>query len=72
MRLIWFPEVLQDGFQRKYFVLESFEDGARKLRNYCNTITPPEIMDRFMNSAVPFPRGPGAQLSGQGRPREVV
>ena len=67
MRLIWFPEVLQDGFQRKYFVLESFEDGARKLRNYCNTITPPEIMDRFMNSAVPFPKGARSAAVGAGQ-----
>ena len=68
MRLVWttvWPA--QDGYQKKYFVLESFEDGARKLREYCATITPPELMDKFMNSAVPFPRGARSAAVGAGR-----
>lgn len=28
----------KDGYQSQYFVLESFEDGARKLREYCTTL----------------------------------
>ena len=52
---------MQDGYQKRYFVLESFEDGAAKLRDYCATITPPDVMDQFLNSAVPFPKGAAAR-----------
>jgi len=43
----------QDGYQKQYFVLKSFEDGAEKLREYCATITPPHIMALFSNKATP-------------------
>lgn len=42
--------LLQDGYQKKYFVLDTFEDGARKLREFCATITPPDVMERFMGT----------------------
>lgn len=41
--------VVQDGYQKQYSVLESFEDGAQKLREYCASITPPDVMERFIN-----------------------
>ena len=41
---------MQDGYQKKYFVLDSFEDGARKLRDFCATITPPDVMEQFMGT----------------------
>jgi hypothetical protein len=43
----------QDGYQTRYFVLESFQDGADKLREYCSTITPPHIMERFSRAPSP-------------------
>ncbi len=44
---------MQDGYQKRYFVLKSFKDGAEKLRNYCSEITPPDIVARFLNKATP-------------------
>lgn len=41
----------QDGYQKQYFVLESFAKGAQQLRDYCAKITPPEIMAQFMTPA---------------------
>jgi Biopterin-dependent aromatic amino acid hydroxylase len=32
----------KDGYQQRYFVLNSFEDGARKLKDYCRTLALPE------------------------------
>lgn len=32
----------KDGFQQRYFLLESFEDGAAKLRAYCDSLHLPE------------------------------
>ncbi|CAL8468777.1 g8318 [Coccomyxa elongata] len=43
----------KDGYQKRYFVLKSFEDGAQQLREYCSKITPPDIMARFLNKATP-------------------
>lgn len=42
---------MQDGYQQRYYVLKSFEQGAKQLRDYCAKITPPHIMERFMMSA---------------------
>jgi len=28
----------KDGYQKKYFVLESFDDGAERLRQYCEHV----------------------------------
>ena len=36
-----------EGFQNRYFVLESFEKGARQLHEYCESITPPHILQKF-------------------------
>ena len=36
----------QDGYQQQYFVLESFEDAAAKLKAYCKTLhlnIPPDV-----------------------------
>ncbi|KAK9823527.1 hypothetical protein WJX72_003415 [[Myrmecia] bisecta] len=33
----------KDGYQKRYFVLDSFEDGADKLRQYCQTIVQPQF-----------------------------
>ncbi len=33
---------MQDGYQKRYFVLESFEDGRRKLLDYARTLALPE------------------------------
>lgn len=41
----------KDGFQKRYFVLESFEDGAELLRAYCASITPPEILEAYMRES---------------------
>ena len=41
---------MQDGYQQRYYVLKSFEQGAQQLRDYCAKITPPDIMERFMTS----------------------
>jgi phenylalanine-4-hydroxylase len=43
----------KDGFQKRYFVLDSFQDGASKLREYCASITPPDIMEAYLGSAEP-------------------
>ena len=32
------PSPLMRRYQSQYFVLESFEDGASKLRDYCTTL----------------------------------
>jgi len=32
----------KDGFQKKYFVLDSFDDGARLLRDYARSLQLPE------------------------------
>ena len=37
----------KDGYQKGYFVLESFEKGAEQLHEYCRAITPPEVLERF-------------------------
>lgn len=37
----------KDGYQKGYFVLESFKEGLRQLREYCAAITPPEILEQF-------------------------
>jgi phenylalanine-4-hydroxylase len=34
----------KDGYQKRYFVLESFEDGAAKLRKYCDSIIDSEVL----------------------------
>ena len=34
----------KDGYQKRYFVLDSFEDGAAKLRQYCDSIIDPEVL----------------------------
>ena len=34
----------KDGYQKRYFVLDSFKDGARQLRDYCTSITSPELI----------------------------
>jgi hypothetical protein len=39
---------VQDGYQQRYYVLKSFEQGAQQLHDYCAKITPPDIMERFM------------------------
>ena len=31
----------KDGYQKRYFVLNSFEDGAQQLKDYCASITSP-------------------------------
>lgn len=41
----------KDGFQKRYFVLQSFEDGAKLLRAYCASITPPEILEAYMGNS---------------------
>ena len=36
----------KDGYQTRYFVLDSFEDGAAKLKAYCSTLhqnIPPDV-----------------------------
>jgi hypothetical protein len=38
----------QDGYQRAYFVLDSFEEGARQLRAYCSSITPPSVLAQYL------------------------
>ncbi len=36
----------KDGYQTRYFVLDSFEDGAAKLRAYCNSLQlPAEVLE---------------------------
>ena len=37
----------KDGYQKGYFVLDSFEKGAQQLHEYCRAITPPEVLQRF-------------------------
>lgn len=32
------PPLLQDGYQPRYFVLESLEEGAEQLKAYCRTL----------------------------------
>lgn len=34
----------KDGYQKRYFVLNSFEDGASRLRDYCASVTSPEVI----------------------------
>ena len=59
-RLHWlsFPGAApaQDGYQKAYYVLESFEDAVRQLRAYCDSITPPDILAQY---------APGKQLVEQ-------
>ena len=38
----------RDGYQKRYFVLESFEEGASKLKDYCTSITAPHLIEQFM------------------------
>ena len=40
----------KDGFQRRYFVLDSFEDGAEKLRAYCRSL--PQALPPNVRAAV--------------------
>lgn len=40
----------KDGFQKRYFVLDSFEAGAQQLRRYCTSITPPELLAEWTAS----------------------
>ena len=40
----------KDGYQKRYFVLNSFEDGARQLREYCTSITSPELIKQWQAS----------------------
>jgi phenylalanine-4-hydroxylase len=32
------PMSYKDGYQKRYFALESFEDGAKRLREYCEHV----------------------------------
>ena len=40
----------KEGFQKRYFVLDSFEGGARQLHEYCASITPPEVLEKFFDN----------------------
>ena len=40
--------LLQDGYQKAYFVLESFEEAVGQLRAYCKSITPPDIVEQYL------------------------
>lgn len=40
--------LLQDGYQKAYFVLESFEKAVGQLRAYCKSITPPDIVEQYL------------------------
>lgn len=34
----------KDGYQKHYFVLNSFQEGAKQLLDYCYSITDPEVV----------------------------
>lgn len=38
----------KDGYQKRYFVLDSFEKGAQQLRDYCMSITSPDLIKDWM------------------------
>lgn len=40
----------KDGYQKQYFVLSSFQEGAKQLLDYCLSITDPEVVKEHMNS----------------------
>jgi phenylalanine-4-hydroxylase len=35
----------KDGYQKRYFVLDSFQEGARQLHEYCAAVTPKEVLE---------------------------
>ena len=40
----------KDGYQKHYFVLDSFEKGAKQLLDYCYSITDPNIVQEHLKN----------------------
>lgn len=40
----------KDGYQKQYFVLNSFEDGAKQLLDYCLSITDPAVVKQHLKN----------------------
>ena len=40
----------KDGYQKQYFVLNSFQEGAKQLLDYCLSITDPEIVKQHLKN----------------------
>ena len=40
----------KDGYQKQYFVLNSFEEGAKQLLAYCLSITDPEVVKQHQHN----------------------
>ncbi|KAL3160002.1 hypothetical protein ABBQ38_010389 [Trebouxia sp. C0009 RCD-2024] len=40
----------KDGYQKQYFVLNSFQEGAKQLLDYCLSITDPEVVKEHMKN----------------------
>lgn len=40
----------KDGYQKQYFVLNSFQEGAKQLLDYCLTITDPALVKQHLQN----------------------
>lgn len=40
----------KDGYQKQYFVLNSFQEGAKQLLDYCLSITDPEVVKQHLEN----------------------
>lgn len=40
----------KDGYQKQYFVLNSFQEGAQQLLDYCFSITDPETVKQHLKN----------------------
>ena len=40
----------KDGYQKQYFVLNSFKEGAKQLLDYCLSITDPEVVTQHLQN----------------------
>ncbi len=40
----------KDGYQKQYFVLNSFKEGAKRLLDYCLSITDPDVVTQHLQN----------------------